>query len=473
MNNLRYILILFSIFFFQVAISDECKNFEDKVLAIPYPDNGYVTDGQQPKQDIGIFFHKEYDFENDEMKIRRDDKNYPIVKFSFIERKIKPLTSLVEINDSDLSQSSDKKILEFLKNKNLKIKTALNTYTIQATEYDLYPFDLEYFTINAIDEIKTKEGEFKLDYAFQVTHERPDWLEAGREIGNLTICPVDELVLNSKVYSPVTNQTIYLNQVGYDQDKNSVFSEQVYFKDLDKTYTWATFEGIARIKANFDLKKFPFDEQDLSIELFPPYGIEYNDDGNYPKPFITVFSPRKNVYLDLERYKDDNFLKEWTIIKTDVQNSIELTKSTSNFDRDKIVENIEDRITLNITVKRNINYFIFKIIIPVFLILSIAWSVMWIPPIQVESRLTTSIVGLLSLIAYNFVFNDDLPKLSYLTSLDRYILLSYLFCAIPTFLTIYFSRLTKKDYNIALAVNKKSRIVGMIIYLFSTAVIFS
>ena len=98
---------------------------------------------------------------------------------------------------------------------------------------------------------------------------------------------------------------------------------------------------------------------------------------------------------------------------------------------------------------------------------------MWIPPIQVESRLTTSIVGLLSLIAYNFVFNDDLPKLSYLTSLDRYILLSYLFCAIPTFLTIYFSRMTKKDYNVALEVNKKSRIMGMIIYLFSTAIIFS
>ena len=36
-------------------IADECKNFEDKVLAIPYPDNGYVTDGQQPRQDIGIF----------------------------------------------------------------------------------------------------------------------------------------------------------------------------------------------------------------------------------------------------------------------------------------------------------------------------------------------------------------------------------------------------------------------------------
>ena len=143
------------------------------------------------------------------------------------------------------------------------------------------------------------------------------------------------------------------------------------------------------------------------------------------------------------------------------------------FDRSKITEAIEDRIQIKITVERNINYFIFKIIIPVFLILSIAWSVMWIPPNQVESRLTTSIVALLALIAYNFVFNEDIPKLSYLTSLDRYILLSYLFCAIPTFLTIYFSRITKKDYNIALAINKRSRLLGVIIYLISATVIFS
>ena len=41
------------------------------------------------------------------MKIKRDDKNYPIIKFSFVERKIKPSTSLIKINDFDLSQYSD------------------------------------------------------------------------------------------------------------------------------------------------------------------------------------------------------------------------------------------------------------------------------------------------------------------------------------------------------------------------------
>ena len=90
MNKFSYLLILFLIFFAQVSISDECKNFEDKVLAIPYPDNGYVTDGQQPKKDIGIFFHQEYDYNNNRIVLKRNKDNYPIIKISFIERNIKP-----------------------------------------------------------------------------------------------------------------------------------------------------------------------------------------------------------------------------------------------------------------------------------------------------------------------------------------------------------------------------------------------
>ena len=473
MNFLRFTLICVFLIFSQNLIADECKNFEEKVLSIPYPADGLVTDGQQPRNDLGIFFHHNYDFDTNNLIFLRDENNYPIVKFSFSERNIKPLSSIIKIDDYDLAEKKDNEILKLLTQNEVTIQTSSDIYNVQAIDYDLYPFDLEYFAITAIDEIKTREGEFLLDYSFRVSHERPEWTEAGREIGSLSLCPVDELTTNSQIYSPVTNETDYLIQVGLDQDKTSSYAEQVYYSETDKTYTWNTIQGIARIKADFDLKKFPFDEQVLKMTLEPPYGIEFNDNNHYPKPFVTIFSPDKNVYLNLEKYKNENYLKEWTITKTSINNVIKVTKQISDFDRDTIKEYLEDVITLNIHVKRNINYFIFKIIIPVFLILAISWSIMWIPPNQVESRLTTSIVSLLALIAYNFVFNEDIPKLSYLTSLDRYILLSYLFCAIPTFLTIYFSRLTKKDYKIAIAVNKKSRLFGIIIYLISILIIFT
>ena len=471
-KNFLFLFFLISFILPNYVKSDECKNFEDKVLNITTPEGKIVSAGEKPKYDLGLFFQQSFDYKENKIIIKRDINNYPVLKFSLFERDLKPNTSIITIDNLDLSKKTDIEIFNLLKKIKLNISTTTDTYLLEAGEYDLYPFDLEFFTISAIDEIQTKDGEFRLDYNFQVAHERPDWIEAGREIGNFTYCPLEKIHESTKIYSPIGDYE-YLVQIGYDQDKSFALYEQNYFKDLDKTYSLATRSGEARIKIDFDLKKFPFDEQELIIELFPPYGINYNDDKNYPKPFVTTFTPRSNVYLDIEKYKNKNFLKEWSVEKVEVDNIINKTKSTSLFDRDKIIDAIDDRINIKITVKRNINYFIFKIIIPVFLILSIVWSVMWIPPNQVESRLTTSIVGLLSLIAYNFVFNDDLPKLSYLTSLDRYVLLSYLFCAIPTFLTVYFSRLTKKDYQIALAVNKKSRIVGIVIYIISTAVIFS
>jgi len=471
-SYLRILLILVFIFSNNLLFADECKNFEDKVLAIPIPEVGMVTDGQQPKFDVGLFFHQDYDYEQDKILIRRDENNHPILKFSFVQRDIASNTPIININNNDSSLLLDSEILELISKEEIYISTSSNEYKINAIEYDLYIFDLEYFNINAIDEIKTKEGEFQIDYSFQVSNERPDWIEPGREIGNNTICSLAELHESTRIFSPI-DDVDFLTQIGLDQDKVTVYYDQIYYSETDKTFSTATFAGVARIKSDFDLKKFPFDEQELKIEFYPPYSIEYNDDKNYPKPFVTLFQSRSNVYLDIEKYKNNNYLKEWTVVNTKVENYIKREKTTSNFEKDKIVELVEDRINVSLIVKRNINYFIFKIIIPVFLILTISWSVMWIPPNQVESRLTTSIVALLALIAYNFVFNEDIPKLSYLTSLDRYILLSYLFCAIPTFLTIYFSRITKKDYKIALEINKKSRLIGIIIYLISAAVIFS
>ena len=472
MSYLKFLVIIFFLFYNNLLIADECKNFDEKVLSIPLPENGMVTDGQQPKYDLGLFFHQDYDYKNDKILIKRDQNNHPILKFSFVERNLLSNSSIINIDTTDTSKLTDEEILNLLTKKELTVSTIENKFTIKALEYDLYVFDLEFFDINAIDEIKTKEGEFQIDYTFKVSHERPDWIEAGREIGSSTICSLADLHESSRIFSPIDDYD-YLVQIGLDQDKVSAYYDQVYYSEVDKTYSTATISGVARIKTDFNLKNFPFDQQELKIEFYTPYGIEYNDDKNYPKPFVTIFQVRSSVYIDILDYKNNNYLKEWSVINTKVENFIKKEKTTSNFERDKVVEFVDDRINVKLIVKRNINYFIFKIIIPVFLILVISWSVMWIPPNQVESRLTTSIVSLLALIAYNFVFNEDIPKLSYLTSLDRYILLSYLFCAIPTFLTVYFSRITKKDYKIALAINKKSRLIGIIIYSISATVIFS
>ena len=122
--------------------------------------------------------------------------------------------------------------------------------------------------------------------------------------------------------------------------------------------------------------------------------------------------------------------------------------------------------------ERNPSFYIFKIIIPVLLILAVAWYVLWIPTKEIESRLTTSIVALLALIAYNFVFQDDIPKLNYLTDLDWYILLSYVFCCIPVFISIGSSKLGTKNQKIIIKINKLIRKWGVLAYILITFAIF-
>ena len=110
--------------------------------------------------------------------------------------------------------------------------------------------------------------------------------------------------------------------------------------------------------------------------------------------------------------------------------------------------------------------------LPVFLILCIAWYVLWIPTRKYETRLNTSIIALLALIAYNFVFQDDIPKLNYLTNLDRYILLSYVFCCIPVFISIGSSKLGTKNQKAIIKINKTIRKWGVLAYIFINLAIF-
>ena len=88
----------------------------------------------------------------------------------------------------------------------------------------------------------------------------------------------------------------------------------------------------------------------------------------------------------------------------------------------------------------------------------------WIDPKEIEARLTITIVCLLSLIAYNFVIDEELPKLEYLTVMDWIVLTSYVYATIPNFLSIY-SFAKKSSTPITLRVDDLSKKFGLSSYI--------
>tara|TARA_B110001452_G_scaffold229039_1_gene204747 strand:+ start:120 stop:692 length:573 start_codon:yes stop_codon:yes gene_type:complete len=124
-----------------------------------------------------------------------------------------------------------------------------------------------------------------------------------------------------------------------------------------------------------------------------------------------------------------------------------------------------DGTKLEIIIERKHGYYLYKLLLPIILILMVCWSSVWITPKEIESRLTITIVCLLSLIAYNFVIDSELPKLEYLTVMDWIILVSYVYATIPNFLSIYSFNIYEKNNPKWVKVNSYSKRYGPSSYI--------
>ena len=196
----------------------------------------------------------------------------------------------------------------------------------------------------------------------------------------------------------------------------------------DKAIINHNSSSVYKIRNEFNLKSFPFDKQKLQIYLRAH--LNHKDINHYRSQVS-----HKTIKRALE-FRDKNSIQGWDIINVSHKYQIY---------EDSVDLNIYDGFMLEFEIERKSGYYISKIILPIILILIICWSAVWIDPKEIESRLTITIVCLLSLIAYNFVIDSELPKLEYLTIMDYIILISYVYAAIPNFLSIYSFALIKKN----------------------------
>ncbi len=77
------------------------------------------------------------------------------------------------------------------------------------------------------------------------------------------------------------------------------------------------------------------------------------------------------------------------------------------------------RIIYEAEVSRKVGYYVWKVLVPLSLIVLMSWAVFWISPAHVAPRIGSSTSAVLTLIAFQFSLGYMLPRLSYLTRADR------------------------------------------------------
>lgn len=321
----------------------------------------------------------------------------------------------------------------------VKPNTISKIDTLTGTFNASYEFSLHWYNnkINTLaDKVyqkAIKHDKKNIGFAFYCSYEK-------KQLGDLFI---PDLALKNK--SEEGESTTISYTLNYEPEFEDSISTTTFTK---KIISSAVFQ------VDFNFKTFPFDKQFLKFE------IENNDLSSLP------ISIAWDWYLP-EIIQDFNslHLMEWK------KHDIGINYHT---EENYIHETYHDVLEVIFVIERHFAYFIFKIILPVLLILILAWSTFWINARELESRLTVSVVCFLSLVAYTFVIDENLPKLSYLTVLDAIILLAYIFSAIPTFQSIYcFILLEKGGIKIANKFDNQFKKFLPIIFLVLVSLFFS
>ena len=443
--------LIMILFCFNAYSKSPCENF---YLSIKNSDkNSDIFWGvENIYESVGIGFEEIYNYEKQKYEFFTDEEGYFLVGSitkSELYGKIKIGDSIISINDKDIRElvEDDTYIEDFVDVGTngkfiFKSKDTQKKYTVDLKNEERSGFKSPYITTK-INYIKINEIDKTFDVSISSIHsleiyenDAKDFYKLARD--NLFFPKDDSAGMQEESYQKCTfKEDEWSSLDTIDPAYGLKYTNVVEMdKSLQKGYylIWPQFQEfteneshirvehktdeLIKLGAEFKLQSFPFDRQKIVIQKIQS---EY-----FLDEFLTVHEVA--TVENLDDFVKKNSIEGWNIVDYNMSYD-------GYYDSD--VGGLRDASVIEIVIERKSSYYFFKIILPIALILLVCWSSLWITPREIESRLTITIVCLLSLIAYNFVIDSDLPKLEYLTTMDFVILISYFYAALPNFFAIY------------------------------------
>lgn len=165
---------------------------------------------------------------------------------------------------------------------------------------------------------------------------------------------------------------------------------------------------------DFNFRRFPFDRQQFAIRI----------DNLYPEEFF-LFQP-------LEEFNQVGMKlgeEEWVVTDSNASVTSDLSSSLRPV----------SRFNFQFEAKRHLTYYIFRIFLPLFVIIAVSWIIFFSK--DYAKRVDVAGTNLLIFVAFNFTVSGDLPRLGYLTFMDSIIVSGFLVTSLVLVFNVIIRRL--------------------------------
>jgi hypothetical protein len=241
-------------------------------------------------------------------------------------------------------------------------------------------------------------------------------------------------------------QISIINEIGSPQIK----SRQIrIYPNGDIIYTE---QRTLTLETPMQLERFPFDRQTLSAYIIP-FGYDSNEVRLKVNPDYQV------TVKDYVKDHPNINIAEWQLANFKLQESSPTKQYYGKANKISMLE-------FSITLDRKPTNIVLKVLIPLTLLVLAMWAVFWMDTKALSDRLNISFIGILSVIAYQFLVEGEMPDIDYLTFTDGFLLISFsiLFSTVLESLIVYWFVKTNKD-NIAKNIDIFSRVAFPLTYI--------
>jgi hypothetical protein len=177
--------------------------------------------------------------------------------------------------------------------------------------------------------------------------------------------------------------------------------------DGDVYYT-EEIDGIA--KSQLKLARYPFDRQQLTA-IFEVLGFEKQQVVLRADPASSGLWEDEHHQIRVPQWETPRF--STSIIEYDPTYVDGHDKSLTAF-------------SMGVDIERNPWYTLRLVALPVMIFVFLSWSVFWMARSSVGDRMDISFIGILTVVAYQIMFSESLPKIAYITVLMSFMIISFL-----------------------------------------------
>ncbi len=220
----------------------------------------------------------------------------------------------------------------------------------------------------------------------------------------------------------------------------------------DGTVNYAERSKVA-LSSRFELRRFPFDRQALLIIIHP-----FLADG--PRIRFSLLDHATWTASEFESYSS---LAQWKLNAIEPRVGVAPTYGGLTVPEARFA----------ISVDRRSSFYLWKVFLPLTLMVFLSWSVFWIEPNDLSNQIQVAVTTILTVIAFAFAISATMPRLPYLTYIDAFFLECYIFVflAVVELMTVHVTHRNERRRDLGVRIRAYSKWVVPASFLVSNILI--